>query len=166
MPFEPLETDELIEGGRMKRVDTDAPLIRGCMVFAVIALLSYGLFIWPFFLFGNLHLGSGVMRACLFAAVPTLVLGILACRVSGVPGASAFVAGSMMGGVFAYLMLRQSFALGGKAEGMLPPDYPEAWAWMIPLFWIVLVFVIAFIATPKHHYSMAMTMKPEEEDKA
>lgn len=165
VPFEPLQTDEKIEGARIKREDVDAPLIRGCMVFAVIAILTYALFIWPFFAFGQLHLGSGLMRDFLIAAIPSLVVGIVGSRLAGVPGASAFVAGGMMGGVFAHLMIRQAFALGGKAEGMLPPDYPASWAWMLPVFWIALVFVVAFIATPKHHYSMAMTMKPEEEEK-
>jgi len=163
VPFEPLETDEKLDTA-VKRTDVDAHLIRGCIVFAVVSLIAYALIVAPFFLVPNLHLSSSLLRACLIGGVPSLILGVLSGRLGGVPGASAFVAGSLMGSVFLYLKLNQMPVLAKLGE--VPElGYPASVAYLIPLSWIVVSFVTAFAATPKGDYSTAMTMRPESEDK-
>lgn len=163
MPFEPLETDEKLDA-EVRRTDIDAHLIRGCMVFAGVSLVAFALIVFPFFVVNNLNETGGLMKACLIGGVPSLILGILASRFGSVAGASAFVAGSLMGSVFLFLKLQQMPAL--VLNGESPPlDYPASMAYMLPAGWVLLAFVTAFGATPKADYSMAMTMRPESEDK-
>lgn len=162
MAFDPIETDEKLDVA-VKRPDIDAHLIRGCMVFAVVALVAYAIALIPFFLVRDLSSWSGLMKACLYAGIPSVILGALASRFAGVPGGSAFVAGSLMGAVFLYLKLRQMPVLAKLGE-VDPIEYGDQWSYLIPLIWVVLALVTAFAAMSKQDYSTSMTMRPESED--
>jgi hypothetical protein len=143
-------TDEKLESAVPKKMDMDTRFFAGCITIAVGSLVFYALLVWPFFAF-PVHLRSGLVQLGLFGALPAFALGVLSVRKLGLEGATAFIGGSLAGSVNAYLRI-DSLMLGKlEATPNLPaPDYPESWAWLLPLAWALLAVATALILLPRH----------------
>jgi hypothetical protein len=68
----------------------------------------------------------------------------------GLEAATALAGGSFAGAIFAYLRL-DSLMLGklGRVEGLPAPDFPESWAWLLPLAWCLAVAAAILILLPR-----------------
>src|SRR5436305_912297 len=121
MPFEPIETDEKIEGP-IRRKDFDAELLFGCTGFVLVAIGGYALTIWPIF-FANMQHSRDLMVALAEGAIPTSVFGAVLMRKFGLPGACGFFAAALASGIFLMLRLEQVFLLS-QTRVELEADYP------------------------------------------
>ncbi|HXH59828.1 MAG TPA: hypothetical protein VNI20_00565 [Fimbriimonadaceae bacterium] len=142
-------TDERLEKKAPRKADMDSRFLAGCLTIALFSIGFYILAIWPFFEFPA-HLRSGLLSVGLFGALPTLLVGVAAVRKFGLEGATALVGGSLAAAVFAYLRM-DSMMLGKyDTNGQLPaPDYPDSWAWIVPLGWCLTVVAIVLFSLPK-----------------
>jgi hypothetical protein len=127
----------------------DTRFLAGCSTIAILSLTFYAMLAWPFFVF-EAHLRAGLAQIALYGALPVLVAGVLATRAKGLEGATALVGGSIAGAIFAYLRL-DALTLGklGDLQELPPPDWPDSWAWLIPLAWCLAVAATALLALPK-----------------
>ncbi len=142
-------TDEKIETPYPRKRDMDSRFLAGCFSIAFLSILYYAMLAWPFFAF-QAHLKSGLVQIGLYGALPTLALGGALVRRMGLEAATALAGGSFAGGIFAYLRL-DSLMLGklGDVRDLPPPDYPEPWAWLIPVAWCMAVLAVIFLLLPK-----------------
>lgn len=152
MPFDPLETDERLETPVKPERDTDAIMLAGCTGFVSSALITYLLAIWPFFLFTEIHLSAELLRCALIGLLPALVFGGYVTRRFGLAAAAGFVGGGMSAGIFLYLRLMEVNLRRVQRE-MAQPDFPEAWVWIGPMAWVLLLFFVA-----------ALLIRPSEVD--
>lgn len=143
MAFEPLETDEKLEAPVPRERDTDTVMLIGCSGFVGAALITYGLSIWPFFIFREVHLMAELGRACLAGLVPTAIFGAYVTRRFGLASACGFVGGGLTSAVFLFLRLTTEVEARRHARDMEPPDYPSSWVWIVPAVWVILSFTIA-----------------------
>ncbi len=143
------KTDEKIETPYPRKRDMDSRFLTGCFTIAILSIVFYAMLAWPFFAF-QAHLKSGLVQIGLFGALPTLVLGGTLIRRLGLEAATALAGGSFAGAIFAYLRL-DSLMLGKLADvqDLPPPDYPEAWAWLIPVGWCLVVAATVLLLLPR-----------------
>ncbi len=143
------KTDEKVDAAYPRKPDMDSRFLSGCLTIAILSLLFYAMLAWPFFAFPA-HLKSGLVQIGLFGGLPTLVLGGLLVRIKGLEAATALAGGSFAGAIFAYLRL-DSLMLGKLADvrDLPPPNYPEAWAWLIPLAWCLVVAAAVLLLLPR-----------------
>lgn len=149
MPFEPLQTDEVIEAGypRRKR-DLETQMLGGCLVVLVGSLLTYAMVIWPWFVYKEYEI-SGLVKTAIFGALPASIFGVVIIRKLEAAGLAAFMGGAMCAGVFAYLRLDQS-NLGRYAKDLPAPEFPERWVGMIPIGWLAWIVLLAIACYPRH----------------
>jgi hypothetical protein len=84
----------------------------------------------------------------LLGCVPASIIGILAIRRFGVPGASGFVGGGMVASMFFFLRLQQIVA--GKIDPHLPqPEFPDHWSWLLPLAWTLWTITWTLLLLPQ-----------------
>ena len=152
MAHEPLKTDEKLDGSAKRRPDMDTALLTGCLTVAVISIAVYGLVAWPFFVY-QMHTRIGLVSAGLFGFAPAAVLGALTVRKLGLTGGTGFAGGAFASGLFVYLQL-SNLMLGkvGDVEDLPSPDYPEEWAWLLPLIWCLLVVAIVLVLLPRREF--------------
>jgi hypothetical protein len=148
MPFEPLRTDEKLETPVPRTRDMDAVLLAGCTGFVLTSIGSFLLSAWPFFAMPDLLSLASLTRTCLIGLVPAAIVGLLATRRFGLPGACGFFAGSMATAIFFILRLQQVFLLGQTRDDLLPA-YPMALVYVIALAWLVGSALLALIAMPR-----------------
>ena len=135
MAFEPLETDEKQSEAIKQGPDMDTQMIGGCTGFVGAAFITYGLCIWPFFLFHQqAHLLNSVLLASLLGLVPATLFGAFVGSKWGLAPACGFFGGALTTAVFLYLSLQQ-VALGHSSKELPTPDYPASFSWLIPLGW-------------------------------
>ena len=148
MPFEPLKTDEKLEGPPPKQQSPlEKQLMSGCMVILLTCVIVYGLCLWPWFTFQG-HTVSGLVKALTFGAGSSIVLGIFVTLKYGMAGASGFLGGAFVAAVFMFLRIQQ-YMLGKGHNDLQQPEYPERWQWLVPLAWVLLAVVIVAIFLPK-----------------
>ncbi len=152
MPFEPLQTDERLETPVKPERDTDAIMLAGCTGFVSASLITYVLAIWPFFVFTEIYLISGLVRCALVGLTPALIFGAYVTRRFGLAPAAGFVGGGLSAGIFLYLRMVE-VNLRRAQPDMAQPDYPESWVWIGPLGWVLLLFFVA-----------ALLIRPSEVD--
>ncbi len=146
MPFDELKTDEKLTEPQRRLKDFEGQLMVGCGVVVVVSLFTYVLSVWPFFRFPEYEI-SGLITIAVIGGVPATILGAIAVRRCGVPGTSGFVGGAMASAVFMYLRLRETML--AKLNPDLPqPEYPERWAWMVPLAWVLWTVAVSLILMP------------------
>lgn len=142
-------TDEKLESPYPRKRDMDSRYLTGCLTIAFLSLLFYFMLAWPFFVFPA-HLRSGLLMIGLLGALPVLVLGGSLVRIVGLEAATALAGGSFAGAIFAYLRL-DSLMLGklGDVQDLPPPNYPDSWAWLLPLAWCLAVAASVLLLLPK-----------------
>ncbi len=147
MAFEPLQTDEKLTKAVKTGPDMDTQMIGGCSGFVGSALITYALGIWPFFLFNaSVHLLAQLLLSSLLGLIPASVFGAIVGRRWGLAPACGFFGGAITVAVFLYLSLNQ-VAMGHTIADLPRPDYPAAFAWLLPLAWILFALVVtAFFA--------------------
>jgi branched-subunit amino acid transport protein AzlD len=142
MPFEPLRTDEKLDAPVRRERDMDTHMLIGCSGFVFTAVAAYVLSVWPFLLFSDSEKLSSLLLAALLGPLPAGLLGILACRRFGIPGATGFVGGSAIFAVFLYLRLDQLF-VSAQSEQFPRPDYPASFAVLLPVTWLAISACLA-----------------------
>jgi len=148
MPFDPLKTDERLSEPPPRVRDMDTQMMMGCSSFAVVAGLGFALAAWPHFLISETQKLAALGQASLLGLAPAALLGILASRRFGLPGACGFVGGALVTAVFLYLRLTQVLLTRYGDPAQLP-EYPLAWSWMLPLAWVVACSGLALLFLPR-----------------
>ncbi len=143
------KTDEKIETPYPRKRDMDTRFLTGCFTIALLSIVFYTMLAWPFFAF-QASLKSGLVQIGLFGALPTLALGGGLVRRIGLEAATALAGGSFAAAIFAYLHLN-SLMLGKLADvkDVPPPNYPDSWAWLIPIAWCLVVAATVLILLPR-----------------
>lgn len=149
MAFEPLDTDEPIVGPPPKKADFESSLMQGCSTIGVASVVTYVLAVWPWLAFPEYRL-DGLFAIGLAGCLPATVFGVIVSRRFRLAGASGFFGGGMASAVFMYLRLGQTM-LGRVSERLPAPEYPERWAWLLPLCWFLWVGAAAALALPRQH---------------
>lgn len=159
MAFEPINTDEKLEEPIAKERDTDTVMLIGCSGFVAAALIAYGLSIWPFFFFTEVHLSENLAKACGLGLAPALVFGGYVTRRVGLPAACGFVGGGLATAIFLFLRLTEVHLRRGSRD-MEPPDYPSSWVWMLPLLWVIVVFAVAMLFIRRSEVDLSSPDRP------
>ena len=146
MPFEPLQTDEQIPPSRGQK-DFESSLMQGCATIVLASLITYGLTVWPFFVFEEYRI-QGLAMSMALGPGTACILGLFATRKFKLAGASGFLGGGMAGAIFIFLRLQQTVAVRGHYEH-LQPEYPDRWAWMTPLAFFMIAVALVLIFLPK-----------------
>src|SRR5688572_7912858 len=128
MPFDPLLTDEKLEGPVQKKRDYEGYLMAGCMAVGLTAVIIYALSAWPWFVFED-HRVSGIRDICLFGGVPALLCAMISTWRFGTAGLSGSFGGAMIAGIFIWLRL-QEVSVGINNPDRLQVEYPTRWTWM------------------------------------
>lgn len=142
MAFEPLQTDEKLEGPVKRERDMDTHMLIGCSGFVIGSVAVYALGVWPFFVFQKAFLGVVLAEALACAVVPQWIVGAIVTRRFGIAGACGFVGGSLCNGIFLFLRVSQLF-VSARLQQSPSPEFPEAFAYLIPG---VTVLACAFVA--------------------
>jgi hypothetical protein len=159
MPFEPLRTDEKVEGKVRGEKSMDDLMLSGCSGFVGCSFSTFLLGMWPFLVFGSSH-ESNLLLAFPVGLIPALILGAYVSRKFGLAASCGFVGGAMALGIFMHLIANQVitaiFIQGGKQS--LPP---LVLIYLIPAGWVLLALAVAYTMLPKSelrdHFS---TKKP------
>ncbi len=149
MAHEPMKTDQKLEAPAKRRQDMDTALLSGCLTVAALSIAIYLLVAWPFFVY-EMHTRAGLVSAGLFGILPATLIGALAVRRLGLTGGTGFAGGAFASGLFVHLQL-SNLMLGkiGAVEDLPSPNYPEYWAWFLPLIWCLLVVAVVLVLLPK-----------------
>ncbi len=115
----------------------DAVMLAGCSGFIIAAFLTYGLAIWPFFVFPEIYLVKTLATCGALGLLPSMIVGLVMSKRMSLPAAAGWVGGALATAIFLYLRLDQLTAL---RNSNLPgePEYPGNWAVIIPLTWLVI----------------------------
>lgn len=148
MPFEPLQTDEKLEGPPRKPQSTfEKQMMSGCFVILVTCFLVYFVVMWPWFVFPA-YTVPGLINCLVFGAAAAAVLGIVATLKFQLAGGAGFLGGGLAAAVFMYLRMDQ-FMLGRGHNDLPQPEYPERWVILVPLAWVLLSAAVVAIFLPK-----------------
>ncbi|MHB8637577.1 MAG: hypothetical protein ACYC96_14000 [Fimbriimonadaceae bacterium] len=150
--MKPLQTDERLPPGSVKPpTDADAAMLGGCAVFLTVALLAFGVAVWPHLAYPAAYRVT-TLRTCLLMGLgPAAVVGAVGARQGGLAGACGFVSGALITSVFLFLRLQQVFVTSGVRSGPIP-NYSPAAIYLLPLGWFVLALAIAAVAMPRIRY--------------
>ncbi|MCB8931872.1 MAG: hypothetical protein M9921_02560 [Fimbriimonadaceae bacterium] len=145
MPFEPLETDEKLDAPPPKKRDMDTQMMFGCSTFGIVAGLILLLVALPHFLIADTQRLVELGRASLLGLAPAAVVGMVASRRFGLPGACGFVGGALVSAVFLYLRLAQVL-LTRYGDPSEQPDYPVSWGTLLPIAWVAACAGLALLS--------------------
>ena len=148
MAFEPLNTDEKLEGPIKKERDMDTHMLIGCSGFLIAAIGGYLLGVWPYVAIQNTYAMSNLLTAAALASLPQWTLGCIVTRRFGISGACGFVAGSVCVGIFLYLRLQQLF-ISARIQQSPTPEFPEGFVYMVPLLGFLLAAFLSIAFLPK-----------------
>lgn len=146
MAFEPLQTDERVEGPAKRQRDFDAQMLFGCTAFVITSLITYLLAVWPWFAFPATHTVPvlGLAVACGF--VPSAAFGIAGMRRAGLAGGCGYLGGIMATAIFVHLRMDQH-GLGRFARHLPLPEYPDNWKFLLPSAYVLVagILLVAFL---------------------
>ncbi len=151
MAFEPLETDEKLEGHYPRERDMDTHMLFGCGAFVTASLICYALLVWPFFAIRDVYLWKNLYIAGGLAVIPSGIIAMVVTRRSGIAGACGAVGGCICGGVFLYIRMSQLF-LSARLQQSPTPEFPEVLCFVVPLGLIVLFLIGAVLFLPKSEH--------------
>ena len=151
MPFEPLQTDEAVEGPAKKERDFDTQMLAGCTTFVAVSLLSYGLAVWPYFVFQNTYELKSLALASGIGLIPAALVGGYAVWRWGLAAAGGFVSGSLATAIFLMLRLKQVLLTEGIKD--LPQaEFPESWQYLVPGAWMLVVLAVSALLIRKEEF--------------
>lgn len=148
MPFEPLRTDEKLDHKPNVGPDMDTQMLMGCMGFVTTSLITYFLAVWPHFFLTDGYLLRTLVIALAVGSIPAAVAGVYACRRFGLSGACGYLGGTMAFCVFIHLRVQQ-FLMASGSRDLPQPEYPDNFAWWIPIMVVLFGFLVAALALPK-----------------
>ena len=147
MPFEPLHTDEKVEGKSVREKSMDDLMLSGCSGFVGCSFGTFLLGMWPFLVFGSSP-SANLLLAFPIGLIPSLTFGIYVSRRFGLASACGFVGGAMALGIFMHLIANQIitaiFLQGGKQT--MPPLLV---IYLIPAAWVLVAVAVAYVVLPK-----------------
>ena len=150
MPFEPLRTDEKIEGKKVKSTNMDDLMLSGCSGFVGSSLTTFGLGVWPFLAFGSSEpVQPAMLLGFPIGLVPALIFGGYVCKRFGLAAACGFFGGAMALAVFMFLVSQRLtlaifFASGDRHF------YSPTTVYLIPVVWLVVAGLVGYAFTPKN----------------
>lgn len=151
MAFEPLETDERVEGvAKAKAPDMDSEMLFGCSGFLLASVGGYALSVWPFFAFQETNLLVVLAQSLAIGLVPTLVLAAVLTRRFGLAGACGAVGGAMASAMFLYLRIQQAF-MAYLARHAPEPQYPSSFTYIVPAGYLLAVLLVSVLLLPKEN---------------
>ncbi len=146
MSFEPLGTDEPLEESTSSRKprDFENELVGGCFTIVGGSLTIFLLTWWPFLIF-PFKTSAGLFKALAIAGIPVLIVGLVLTRLVKLAGAVGFAAGMFIGAMFLFMNLNLEL-IGFNDPNALPPEYPQAWGWVIPAAWFLAGMAVMLFA--------------------
>ncbi|MBI1756015.1 MAG: hypothetical protein HYR64_02795 [Fimbriimonas ginsengisoli] len=123
-------------------------MLRGCSAFVAVSLGAYLLSILPFFFWTESYRLLTLGRCALVGLAPAAVLGVVATRRAGLPGAAGFVASALVTAVFLHLRIGQMF-IAWEARQAPEPDYPSSLGLSAPGASVALSICLALLVMPK-----------------
>ncbi len=153
MAHEPLRTDEPLSEPVKSKSDFETQLMAGCATISLAAVFTYLIAVWPWLVFPEYRL-DGLITIGLTGALPASVFGALCIRRFRLAGASGFFGGGMASAVFMYLRLEQTM-LGRLSVDLPAPEYPERWAWLLPIVWFLWTGLLGVLLLPRDHEGSA-----------
>ncbi len=149
MPFEPLRTDERVEGKKVKAHDMDALMLSGCSGFVGSSVITFFLGVWPFLLLGSTEpVEPKLLWAFPIGLMPALCAGAYASRRFGLAAACGFIGGSMALTIF-MLLISQRITLAIFFASGDQHYYSPITAYLIPITWQFIAALTAYVFTPK-----------------
>ena len=149
MPFEPLRTDEKIDGKKVKGQTMDDVMLSGCTGFVGCSIGTFLLGVWPFLAFGS---GDPVTPSLLLGfpvgLIPAAVFGSYMARRFGLAAACGYIGGAMALCVFMFLISQRLTLAIFLASGDRH-FYSPVVVYLIPVVWLVLSLGLAYVCTPK-----------------
>lgn len=139
--------------------DMDTLMLFGCTGFVATSVGTYLLTIWPYMVFLNISEMRMLMLGAGLGMAPALIAGAIVCRKFGLPGAAGLLGGAMASGVFLYLRLRQALMFRGVPEAP-QPEYPDAFAWMVPVGWVVATLIVILLFIPRDEVTVDGNSRP------
>ena len=125
--------------------DIEKRMLRGCFYYVLLSLGGFAIEIWPFFIWTH-HYALAELGLCVgLGLAPFLLLGFWLIRREGIPAAAGAIGCALATSVFLYLRILQ-MVIAAHAEQVPPLDYPDAFVWLIPTGWIILVALTGAIA--------------------
>jgi hypothetical protein len=128
--------------------DMDTQMLFGCSGFVAASFSVYLLAVWPHAVWSQTHALAVLARCLIVGNGPALLAGLVWTRKFGLAGGAGVIGGSVASSVFLYLRLQQVMAFKGIPEAP-QPEYPDSWAWLLPLAWVVLQVLAVVLVLPK-----------------
>lgn len=148
MPFDPIRTDEPLDGPAPKEKDFDGQMLFGCTQFVIQCFCIYGMAAWPHFVFADIYEVRPLAVNVGLGVLPALAQSIVGARKFGLASAVGSLGGALAFGIFLYLRMQQIHIPSG-IRGVPIPEWPKEWCWLTPTA-VVLIFASAlFLALPK-----------------
>jgi hypothetical protein len=149
VPFEPLHTDEKIDGKKVREKSMDDVMITGCTGFVGCSVGTFLLGVWPFLVFGSAQVqSSSLLLGFPLGLLPAWILGAIVSRKYGLAAACGFIGGAMALGVFMFLVSNRLMTAIFLASG--PRHfYSPVVVYLIPVAWLVICLAIAYVFLPK-----------------
>lgn len=117
-----------------KPMDMDAQMLGGCSAFVISSLMTYGLGVWPFFVFAPLYQAVPLFTALGISVAITLVFAVVVAKRAHMAGGFGAVAGVAALGVFFYLAISQSVPLEARLNKEAI-EYPTEVGVYAPMIW-------------------------------
>lgn len=148
MPFEPLLTDEKLEGKGRREKSMDDLMLAGCTGFVGVAVATYLLGVWPFLLLSTDEDWRKILFAFPLGLLPAAAVGAYASRRFGLAAACGFLGGAMALSVFLHLIGKRTLlAVALQAESIGPLS--TVLVYLIPAGWILLAIGTVYVFLPK-----------------
>jgi hypothetical protein len=128
-------------------------MLAGCSAFVAISLVSYGLAVWPHFVFHQTYQLKILGLDCAIGMLPTAILGAVATRRFGLAAAGGFISGALATAIFLLLRLKQVLLMEGIRD--LPqPEFPQSWQYFVPAAWMLTALIVAGLTLKKEEISI------------
>jgi hypothetical protein len=138
----PLPTDEKLAKRAPRERDMDTHMLFGCSGFVLSSFVSYGLAVWPFFVWMDAHVLASLALAMAAGLPAAYIFGAVVSRKFGIAGAAGFIGGMVSTSIFLYLRFEQVF-LEADAQRIPPPEYPTWFQWFLPMLCLSFAILLA-----------------------